>query len=83
MSYWRRGDPVEDVIIEQGLPSHFTWRGHVHPIKRIANVWRSDDAWWQKRQWRDYYKLLTTTGLLLILAHDLITDEWQLIRLYD
>ncbi len=52
-------------------------------MSAVANVWRLDDAWWQQRVWQDHFKLITTTGLLLILAHDLITDEWRVIRTYD
>jgi hypothetical protein len=32
---------------------------------------------------RDYFKLTTTTGLLVIIYHDLIHDAWFLQRLYD
>jgi hypothetical protein len=83
MSYWRQGEPVADVEFEEGIPTRFTWRGRMHPIKDIANVWRIDDAWWHERVWRDYYKLITATGLLVILAHDLTSNEWRLIRIYD
>ena len=83
MSYWREGVPVQEVMSEQGMPTRFTWRGQVHPVQKIANVWQIDDSWWQQRVWQDRFKVITTTGLLLILAHDLLTDEWRLIRVYD
>ncbi len=83
MSYWREGVPVQEVMSEQGVPIRFTWQGHVHPVQKIANVWQIDDSWWQQRVWQDRFKVITTTGLLLILAHDLLTDEWRLIRVYD
>ena len=83
MSYWREGDPVKDIDVENGLPKRFTWQGRVHIVSDIANVWRIDDAWWQQRVWQDRFKLITTTGLLVILSHDLITDEWLVIRVYD
>ena len=83
MSYWRAGDPVQDVEVENGVPRRFTWQGQVHTVSAIANVWRIDDAWWQQRVWQDRFKLITTTGLLVILSHDLLTDAWRLIRVYD
>jgi hypothetical protein len=83
MSYWRAGDAVQDVEAENGLPTRFTWQGRVHEVKAIANVWRLDDAWWQQRVWQDRFKLITTTGLLLILSHDLLSGEWRLLRVYD
>ncbi len=83
MSYWREGDPVTDVDVENGLPKSFTWRGKVHLVSDIANTWRIDDGWWQQRVWQDRFKLITLTGLLVILSHDLITEEWRVIRAYD
>ncbi len=83
MSYWRTGDPVTGMETDNGDPQRFTWHGQVHTVSAIANVWRVDDAWWQQRVWQDRYKLTTTTGLLLILAHDLLSDEWRVLRTYD
>lgn len=83
MSYWRAGDPIKAIDVENGLPKRFTWQGRVHIVSAIANVWRIDDAWWQQRVWQDHFKLITTTGLLVILSHDLIIDEWLVIRVYD
>ncbi|MEP7288609.1 MAG: DUF6504 family protein [Chloroflexota bacterium] len=74
---------MKDIETENGLPQRFTWQGRVHTVSAIANVWRIDDAWWQQRVWQDRFKLTTTTGLLVILSHDLLSDEWLLIRVYD
>ena len=82
MSYWRFGDPVQDVVAENGIPRRFTWRGRQHTVSHIANHWRIDDNWWQQRVWQERFKLATTTPLLLILAHDLLTDEWRVVRVY-
>jgi hypothetical protein len=82
MAYWREGEPVE-VVVKQGVPISVNWQGRVHRIKGISKTWRVDTGWWRVRQRRDYYKLLTTTGLLLILAHDLISHEWRIFRVYD
>jgi hypothetical protein len=83
MSFWPLGDPVSDVETEAGRPTCFTWQGQMHPVTAIANVWRIDDAWWQQRIWHDNFKLITATGLLLILTHDLVQDTWHVRRVYD
>jgi hypothetical protein len=83
MSFWRVGDPIDDVITDNGLPKRFTWQGRVHIVSAVANTWRIDDVSWQERVWQDRFKLITTTRLLVILSHDLLTDEWRMIRVYD
>jgi hypothetical protein len=39
--------------------------------------------WWREGIRRDYFKLTTTTGLLVVIFHDLDTGDWYLQRLYD
>ncbi len=83
MSYFPQGDPVQNVKTLAGLPTCFTWQGELHPVRAVAKAWRVDNTWWVHRVWQDHFKLVTKTGLLLILAHDLIADKWFLVRLYD
>jgi hypothetical protein len=64
-------------------PARLRWEGRIHPVQVVANHWRVDLGWWRLRVWRDYYKLATTTGLLLIVYHDLVNDKWYLQRVYD
>ena len=64
-------------------PRFVTWQGAVHPVEKIAKRWRVDQGWWQNRVWREYFKLTTKTGLLVIVYRDLLTGEWYLQRLYD
>jgi hypothetical protein len=42
-----------------------------------------DTAWWEGRVWRDYLRIYTRSGLLVLLYHDLLDDTWHLQRLYD
>ena len=83
MSFWKEGDPATVETDRMGLPTCFHWLGQSHPVQEISNVWRVDDAWWKGRVWRDHFKLITTTGLLVILSHDLTSDLWYITRLYD
>jgi hypothetical protein len=64
-------------------PYAFTWLGRTHQVQGIAKRWRVDVDWWRDRVWREYFKLTTHTGLLVILYRDVLTDRWYLQRLYD
>ncbi len=39
--------------------------------------------WWRVRIWREYFKLTTGTGLLVVIYRDLLSGAWYLQRLYD
>ena len=80
---WTSGDPITVTSEELGVPTAFTWHGQVHPVERIANRWRVDEVWWTARVWRDYFKLTTTTGWLVIVYCDLEMGGWYLQRLYN
>ena len=82
---WPNGDPVQMTIDLAGVPLSFLWDGVWHPIVRIANRWRVRTGWWapDAAAWQEYIKLVTDDGLLCILAHDLQSGEWRLVRLYD
>ncbi|MFN2222246.1 MAG: DUF6504 family protein [Candidatus Promineifilaceae bacterium] len=64
-------------------PDSFTWQNRTHQIDEITREWRVDVDWWRGRVWRDYFKLSTDTGLLVIIYQDLVSGEWYLQRLYD
>ncbi len=78
--------PVERIKIdlnEDGAPIHFMWRGRKHTVLHVANRWRADAEWWRARQWREHFKLITDTGFLLVVYHDLGADAWFVQRMYD
>ncbi len=64
-------------------PQSFSWQGQTHQVQKIAKRWRVDQDWWQQRIWREYFKLTTRTGLLVIIYRNLLTGDWYLQRLYD
>jgi hypothetical protein len=80
---WANGEPVEVRCATSGIPFAFVWQGRTHPVQGIAKRWRVDLDWWQLHVWREYFKLYTRTGLLVILYRDLLTGQWYLQRLYD
>ena len=81
---WLKGQPIEvRCTTLAGVPRLSSGKAETHPVQGIAKRWRVDLDWWQQRVWREYFKLYTQTGLLVILYRDLLTDQWYLQRLYD
>lgn len=84
MTYlWSEGKPITVIANELGTPRQFTCGNATHVVKGIANRWRVDEDWWSGRVWREYFKLYTEDGLLVIVFRDFIHDTWYLQRLYD
>ena len=81
--FWTQGDPIQVEADEHWRPQRFVWQSQVHPVDAVTRRWRVDEDWWRVRIWREYFKLITTTGLLVVIFHDLVTGEWYLQRLYD
>ena len=73
--------PVEADTL--GVPHRFEWLGQTHRVEIVANRWRVDEDWWRKRIWREYFKLATDSGLLVVVFRDLVGGGWYLQRLYD
>jgi hypothetical protein len=80
---WGAGEPITVQSDAAFAPLSFTWQGRSHPVERIAKRWRLDVNWWQQRIWREYFKVVTHSGLLVVLYRDWLTGEWFLQRLYD
>lgn len=77
--FWANGTPI---AVDGDLEA-FAWAGQRHAIQRVAKRWRVDEGWWTQRQWREYARVITDTGLLAIVFQDLVTRQWYLQRLYD
>ena len=80
---WPEGDMIEIISNKDMFPQQLIWQGKKHTINHISRRWRIKSDWWDEPLWRDYFKLTTDTGLLLIIFHDLLGDQWYLQRLYD
>lgn len=80
---WPEGIPITVQSNALATPLTFTWAGSTHRVQRVAKRWRVDQEWWQRRIWREYFKVTTQTGLLVIIYRDLLTGQWYLQRLYD
>ncbi len=80
---WNPGIAIDVGTDERAQPCQFRWQGQVHPIRGVAQHWRIDVEWWRREIGRDYFKVYTTTGLLVVIYRDLPSDSWYLQRLYD
>ena len=81
---WSRGTPIEVYQNGSDVPDRITWQGQTHHIAEVAKHWRVNADWWHGEPVsRDYYKLTTTSGLLIIVYQDLHAGAWYLQRLYD
>ncbi len=80
---WPEGALIEVSGDSVMFPQRLLWQGQTHTISQITRRWRIKSDWWDVPIWRDYFKLTTDTGLLLIIFHDLLGGQWYLQRLYD
>lgn len=82
---WPDGSPILVSVATNAAaaPLSFVWQGRAHDVEMITRHWRVRTDWWRVPAWRAYYKLTTTSGLLVIIYHDLNSGEWFLQRLYD
>ena len=84
MTYtWPEGDPIEVEADALGTPLLLVWSDQTHTLERVVSRWRVDEEWWRARIWREYFKLYTTTGLLVVIYHDFLGQRWFLQVLYD
>jgi hypothetical protein len=80
---WPDGEPIKVVVDDAGRPAVLSWHGRSHPVLDIANRWRVNAHWWNGQVWREYFKLTTETGWLVIIYQNLLNGKWYLQRLYD
>jgi hypothetical protein len=71
------------VQCQEVTPAQFWYQGRRHQVLWIAEQWRVDSEWWREPTWRDYFRVVTDSGLLLLLYHDLLEGQWYLQQTYD
>ena len=81
--FWPDGMPIVVTTDALATPTSFTWGEHRHAVEQIVDRWRVDVGWWQRRVWREYFQLVTKSGLLLLIYHDVRAGAWRVQRLYD
>ena len=81
--FWPEGQPIVVEADTLWTPLHLTWDGERHPVQVILDRWRVDEDWWRGRVWREYFRLITRTGLLVEVFLDLTTGDWYVQRAFD
>ena len=80
---WRTEVPLTVEADALMVPQTVIWRGQRHRVETVAKRWRVDQQWWVRRIWREYFKLATASGYLVVVYRDLQTGHWYLQRWYD
>lgn len=81
--FWSEGLPITVLVDELATPTAFFWRRQRHTVVQIVERWRVDEGWWKRRAWREYFQLVTRSGLLVLIYHDVRAGHWRLQRVYD
>jgi hypothetical protein len=79
---WEWGTPIKDVALtDTQEPTGFIWLHQRHVVYRIDNHWNVNQ--WAEGIVREYFLVVTTTGLTVDLFRDCLIDLWFIQRLYD
>jgi hypothetical protein len=81
--FWPEGVAIVVTCDDLAAPKAFTWQGHRHVVAEILDRWRDDEGWWRPRVWRENFLIITNSGLLAEMYHDLLARQWFLQRVYD
>lgn len=84
--FWAAGQPVRMGADSLGTPLWFLWTGQRHNVIRVCRRWRVDEDWWKPEGahvWREYFIVVTDTGLLVVLYHNFVDDRWFISQVYD
>ena len=82
MPFWPEGQPIA-VQAASEAPQMFRWGQADHAIRDLSVHWRVHTGWWTGQPvWRDYWEVTTSTGLLVVVYHDLLGGGWYLERIY-
>ncbi len=77
------GEAIPVTVDADAMPCSFTWNGQPHTVERILSRWRVDLFWWRSRVCREYFKVITESGLLVVLYRDGVRQAWHVQRIYD
>jgi hypothetical protein len=64
-------EAIEVTLADDATPKRFKWRGHSYRVSHVTHRWRISREWWLQPIHREFYRLTTEDGLLVILYCDL------------
>jgi hypothetical protein len=77
--------PINVTASPDGVPTHVVWRGRREAV-RVCNHWKLECHWWKGGQGevsRGYYKLLASSGAVLVVYQDRSDGAWYLEKILD
>lgn len=74
--------PVRVATDCYGKPTALLWHGRRDPVT-VCNHWRMEGDWWRQRIAREYYRLLTKSGTVCTVYHDVDEGGWYLQKMLD
>jgi hypothetical protein len=66
-----------------GVPVSLTRNGRRERVTGIYQRWRLSDQWWGKKVERDYFRIGTSSGIVLDICRDSISNRWYLDKIHD
>ena len=81
--FWAKGVALRMWVADDGRPKAFMWEHQRYQVSVITDQWRIDEGWWIVRIWREYYEILTDTGLMVVIYKNLLTGQWFLQWMFD
>jgi hypothetical protein len=80
---WIPGQPVSVECDTLGTPLSFRWEGQTYVVDRIYSRYRVDKDWLKHRIWREHFKLMTESGIFVVIYRDFLSGKWFIQRIYD
>jgi len=74
--------PLRVATDDYGKPVALLWRGRRDPVT-VGNHWRLEGDWWRQRIAREYYRLLTKSGIVCTVYRDGGDGGWYLEKMLD
>src|SRR5262249_48405451 len=80
------------VVVRDGLPAEFRWRGVDYEVAEVLSVWRLRDRWWVSPMETDfrkagsdrtYYRVRCPDQQVFDIHHDAVSGLWVLDRVHD
>ncbi|MFQ5923623.1 MAG: hypothetical protein ACE5M4_12345, partial [Anaerolineales bacterium] len=71
-------EPIDVRMSEEGYPSAFIRGKRWNRVATIDLHWRLEGDWWWGEGRKDYYKIVTRKGEILVLFHESKEERWYL-----
>jgi len=82
----RQLEKAEEIEVKTniaGVPVNLTRNGRREKVIAIYEHWRLADEWWGKEVERDYFRVRTSTGIVIDIYRDSKANRWYLDRIHD